>query len=792
MVIPLLDRKLLRQIRRSWMQSLAVSAVVMCGAASYILIASAHRNLLLTRDTYYAQNRFADFEMLLERAPTTAIAKLETIPGVRDIRARIVEDVTVDLPGVEESRVGRIISMPDHDEDVLNDIVVLEGRYFEPGAEDEVIVSRRFAQANSLDLGDRIQIVAGDKKHSLRVVGFALSPEYVYMIRSLHEMIPSPERFGILWVPEDFAETVFDMREACNNFIGTVDEPRELERILEEAENVLSGHGVYAKMKRDDQISHRFLSDEITGLGVSAKVVPSIFLGVAALILMVILNRLVRQERTAIGLLKACGYGTEAVFLHYVKYALFLCMAGCAAGFLVGQWLSTALVRVYIEFFEFPILRARVYPDVLARSMGIAALAILIGAAYGAIRAARLPPAESMRPEPPRFGRQLPFESVPKVWRRLSFTWKMILRNMVRSPFRAALMALGVAISTALLILCFFSNDAMDYLMRFQFEEVQREDMKVNFAKEFGKKTLYEVQRIEGIRRVEPLLEYPFEFRAEWRKKNLGIIGITPDAELRRLLDTQGQPVEVTPSGLLVSERLAGELGLTVGSPVHLRPLMGRINKERVVPVSRIVRQYFGISAYMHIDALSRLLDEPFAMNAAVFRVLEGYQREVNATLKDVGGVASVEIKTDTRQNLENTLAKSNRIQNIVMVFFAGVIAFAVIYTITTVALAERERELASLRVLGFTVAEVGRILYNENFSLAGVGILLGIPLGVGLTKLLVTAYDTDLYRFPFHIDPDSYVKAVLLSLAFVILSNLAVRRRIAKLDLVEVLKSPE
>ncbi|MCC6696114.1 MAG: FtsX-like permease family protein [Candidatus Hydrogenedentes bacterium] len=787
-----LDKKLLRTLWWSRGQSLAVAAVVLCGTACYIAIASAHSNLELTRSTYYAHYRFADFEIMLERAPLTSVFRLESLPGVRQVRGRIVEDVNVDLEGADEPRIGRIVSMPNRQEHVINDICLLEGRYFSEGNPNEVILSKRFAEANRLVLGDRIEASIDNKKHSLRIVGIALSPEYVYMIRSVQELVPNSERFGILWVPQEFAETALDMKEACNNIVGSVEDPEQLDAILERAEDMLKPYGVFAKVKGEDQISNRFISDEIKGLEVMAKIIPALFQGIAALVLLVLLNRMVRKERTEIGLLKAYGYSSLAVAFHYVKYALALSIAGSLAGFAVGQWLANGMIRMYVEFYDFPLLRSRVYFDILARSMAIGIGFSLLGALFAALRAMRIRPAESMRPEAPRYAHRTLLERVPALWRRLSFTWKMIGRNMSRNAFRSSLNAFGVMISSGILIMGFFSLDAMDYMLEFQFEVAQREDVKVSFQIERGKDALYEAARFDHVRYAEPLLQYPFEVRSEWRKKDVVVIGVPRGARLQRLINAKQEPVDVGATGLTLSDRLARDLGVGVGDTLTLKPLMGRITKERTLVVSQIVEQYLGSSAYMDFDALSRLLDEPFAANAVLLRVERGMERDLSRHLKDVPGVAAVEIKADSLKGLQDTIEMSAQISNTMNIVFAAVIAFAVIYNITAVSLAERQRELASLRVLGFTTQEVGRILYHENFALCIVGLILGIPFGAGICRLLVNAYDNELYRLPFHLDTGTFVTATVLSFFFVVLANLAVRRQIRKLDMVEVLKERE
>jgi putative ABC transport system permease protein len=790
--VTVLHRKLLRTLRGQWGQSLAVVAVVLCGIASYIAVYSAYLNLQLTRDTYYRQYRFADFEIQLERAPETAALKLEEIPGVRKVRGRIVRDVSVDVPNVDEARVGRLISMPIPRRPVINDIVLRAGRYFEPGAQNEVILSERFAQENDLQVGDTIGISIEQKKYSLNIIGLGLSPEYVYVIRNVQELIPSPDRFGILWVPEDFAESTLAMQGAHNNLVGLADDPQQLDAIFDQVEKLLKPYGVYAKTRQYDQLSNRFISDEIRNLGVLATITPTLFLAIAALIILVLLNRMVRMERTQIGLMRAYGYSRIAVGIHYITYGLLLAVSGCMGGFVLGQWLARGMILIYVQFYQFPLLESRIYPEILLRSIGITLVFATLGALAAAIQAARIHPAESMRPEAPRSAHNVWLERFPALWRRLGFSRKMIVRNISRNSFRAGLNVFGVAISTGLLIMGFFTIDSMDFAMAFQFEDVQREDVKVNFQLERGRGALHDMARLAHVRRAEPMLEYPFEIRSAWREKDILVVGLEESGELQQVLSFSGERADLSGGGITLTTRLARLLDVRPGDHVLLKPLMGRVEGEHRVPVDQVVEQFIGMSAYMNLHTLSRMLDEPFAMTAALLRIEEGADAEVNRALKDIAGVASVGFRQDAYGSLRETLAMSMNITNFTILIFAGIIAFSIIYNITMVALAERQRELASLRVLGLSETEVGRILYDENMVLSIVGVALGIPLGIAISKWLVKAFDSDLFRLPFHIEGRTYAGAVLLTLFYVLLANLAVRRKIRQLDLVEVLKQRE
>ncbi len=785
-------KKLFRAMFYAWPQSLGVIAVVMCGIAAYICVYSAYLNLSLTRDTYYTQNRFADFEIMVERAPETVIFKLENLPGVRQVRKRIVEEVNVDIDGVDEPRIGRLISMPSRHTPVINDVVMLQGRYFDTGEQQVAILSEHFARANGLEVGGRFQISVDNKKYSLRIVGIGASPEYVYMIPNVQALVPSPERFGILWVPEEFAETALDLKSACNNIIGLVDDPEQLDVILDEADKLLDPYGVFAKTKRENQLSNRFISDEIKGLGVSARIIPTLFLGIAALILLILLNRMVRTERTQIGLMKAFGYSNWSVGFHYIEYGLILAVTGCLAGFLLGQWMAGGMIKIYVQFYQFPILESRVYLDVLTRSMGITLVFATLGALTAAIQAAQIQPAESMRAEAPSRVARIWLEYLPFIWRRISFTWKMILRNISRNRFRSSVNCFGVAISLSLLLMGFFMSDSVQFGMDFQFQDVQREDVKVSFQKEQGRDVLYEASRFPNVRRAEGLLEYPFEIRVGWKKKDIVVVGIEKDAEMQRVMNFDLDVFPLGDGGLVLAESLADDLSVGPGDMVTLEPLMGRIDQIYEVPVRAVAQQFLGTAAYMDHGALSRMLNEPYAITSALLRIDSGSRDVLNKRLKDIGGVAAVSFKADAYQSMMDTMGQSMNITNSILLAFAGVIAFSIIYNITAVSLSERQRELASLRVLGLSIPEVGRIMYMENILMGALGVVIGLPMGMGICALLVEAYSNDMFRLPFHIARRTYIFSILLTMSFVLLANLAARRKIRRLDLVEVLKERE
>jgi len=787
-----LDRKLLRDMQRAKGQAIAVTMVILCGVASFFTMLSAHRGLTLTRDVYYRDYRLADFWVPMERAPIRALHKVAAVPGVARVEGRIVKDVNLDVPGQSDPAIGRVISLPGRRGHALNDVHIVSGRYFSSGAMNEVIVGDQFARAHGLSPGDRIWATMNDRKQPLRIVGTGLSPEYVYMIRDAREMLPNLERFTVLWVKRDFAEMALGMQEAVNEIVGFFEPGANRDLVLDRIENLLEPYGALSSIRRKDQLSNHYLSGEISGLGVSARIIPAIFLGIAALVLLLMLGRIVQRDRTQIGVLKAYGYSNTAIGAHYVKFALAVSVTGALLGTGCGHWMAGAMMRMYVSFFQFPLLRHRFYPDILVMSLLISVAAGGAGAVWAVVRVVRINPAEAMRPAAPRAGHRLLLERIGVVWSNVGFIGKIILRNIFRCKVRAALTVLGVSCSLAIIMVGYFTGDSMDYLVEYQFARMQRQDARVAFHAERGRNALYDARRFPWVRVAEPQLDYPFTLKSSWRKKDVLVTGVMPEGRLLHLETVDGGRINVGEGGLVVSETIAEDLHLRPGDVVVMKPLLGRIKRESRVRVRAVVQQYLGTGAYMNIGALSHILNEPFALNAVLLTVGDGRESDLNRYLKDVPGVAAVETKAETQKHFEDTMAKSNAISNMFLSIFAGVIACAIIYNSTVISLSERRRELASLRVLGFRLAEVRRILFGENTLLAAVGVLLGLPLGTWLCRLLVRAYDTDIYRLPFYMSRRTYVTAVVSIAVFVMLANLAVWRRVGRLDMVEVLKARE
>ncbi|MFN8577474.1 MAG: FtsX-like permease family protein [Candidatus Sericytochromatia bacterium] len=769
-----LDKKLLRELWKIKGQVLAVSIVIACGVAVYIAFFSAFLNLNLTRDSYYKEYRFHDFSITLEKAPINSIFKIQNINGIKEASGRISKDVSINIKEQDELKSGRIISLPDKN-NIIDNIYLMSGRKINHSELNECITDDKFFIANNLKLNEFISVTSNGKKQNLKIVGTVKSPEYVYSIRNASEIIPNPEKFGVIWVNKKWAEGTFNLNGFYNELIAEINESENIDTIIDSTEKQLEPYGIYSKIKRKDQLSNWMLTSELEQLAVTSKVTPSIFLFVASIILIIVISRMVKKEKTYIGLLKAYGYSNLEVSLHYIKYSFIIGIIGGLLGGVLGQYLSYGLMGLYSKFYSFPELIYKFYPSLFFIGIIISISSCLFSSLFAISSVIEITPVDAMKENTSIVVVKTPFEKIEFIWEHISFIDKIIIRNIWRYPLRSAFTALGVMLSTAILFLGYFQSDAVKFLMEHQFNKVQKEDLKISFYTERDKRAYYESLRFPYVRKVEEMLIYPFEVKNKWYKKQMVIYGLKENSKLYNLINNDGQYINVPEYGIYLSEMVAKQLHVKKGDKITLIPLMGnQAKKEKYVTISGIVQQYLGVGMYMNIDTLSRLLGNSKIINTLLLKLEDQKDlSKLNKYLKKIPIISSVEVKKDSVENFNKNTADSMKSSNFILSLFAGVIAISVIYNSTVINITEREKEIASLQVLGFNESEVGKIVFSENIILSFIGMFLGLPLGYYMCKSMTTAYDTEYFRIPFIINNSTYILCASFISFFVIITNL-------------------
>lgn len=784
-----LDRKLIRDVRRMWAQSLAIAAVMAVGVMIMVMAFGTQRSLLETRATFYERARFADVWASAARAPKSLMPQIAAIEGVARSEARIVQVAILDVPGMADPAMGQIISVPQSGSPTMNVPVLREGRLPEAGREGEVALAEAFANAHGFGPGDRLSVTINGQKRDVTVTGVALSPEFIYTIGP-GSIMPDDLRFGIMWMAEDVLAAAFNLSGAFNSVTLGVTRGTDLAPVQDALDALLKPYGGTGSYGRDQQTSNAFLKGELDQLDVMARVIPPIFLVVSAFLVNMVLGRLIQLEREQIGLLKALGYGTGEVAWHYIKLAMGIGALGVVMGWLTGLWASRAMAGVYVEYFHFPYLVWMQRPSVYAIGAAAGILSAVAGALLAVRRVTTLSPAVAMSPPAPtRFRRGL-FDRLISALRPRQPTM-MILRAIGRWPLRAAMTSFGIALSAGIIVAGLFMFDSFDELMDVAFVQANRQDAIVEFAIARPESVLEDVANMPGVLRAEGAWAMPARLTHTHHERTIAIEAVRPENDLTRVFDGDARADVRPEQGIVLAKRLAAHLDVSVGDVLEVEFLQAG-DQIYHIPVTGTVAQFFGLSAYMDMEQLAKTLGRAPQVTSANLLVDEAREDALYTAIKAAPAISGITLMSTVRESFDATIAESAGITVTIYSFLAALIAIGVVYNAARIQLSERARELASLRILGFTRGEVSYILLGELFILTLIAIPLGLWMGYGMAAGMVTSFESDLYAMPLIVTETTYLRAAGIVAAASFASALLVRRRIDRMDLVSVMKTRE
>ena len=782
-----LDRKLFRDFRRLWAQAAAIALVAAAGVMTLLLGVGTYSALSETRLAYYEHYGFADVFASATRAPFDVLDRILTIPGVARADARIQQGAILDIPHFSEPVSGLILSIPDTGEALLNRLFMVAGRLPDAGRSGEIAVSQAFADAQGFQPGDTLSAIMGDVKRRLTITAIVLSPEFVYSVGP-SDIIPDDKRFGILWMRYSDAAAAYDLSGAFNSISVQLSKKANTAMVIDALDEVLEPFGGRGAYERSEQVSHAFLDSELTQLEAMSYVLPPIFLGVAAFLVNMTLARLVALEREQIGLFKALGYRSATIAWHYVKLSLLIATAGTLLGWLLGAWAARGMAELYAEFYKFPFL---LFKDQYG-AYAISGLAAIVAAILGSIQAVRstigLSAAVAMAPPAPAVYKQFFLDRLG-LTRHLPQGLTMAIRNLARRPTRATLTILGISLSTGLLIGGLFIWDSIEVMIDATFFRADRQQASLVFARPIPPSGMEEVRRLPGVISAEPYRSVAVTLSNGLYEKRTGLIGKPADADLSRVIDRDLNPVTLPQSGIVLSDMMARLLNARVGDLIDVEILDGRKKTIRL-PVSATIQQFIGLGAYMDISALNRVLGESALANGAHLNFDVTQTDALFQAVKTMPAIAGMSLQRKSLEMFRQTIGENIGISQGVYIGLAVIIVFGVVYNSMRIQLSERARELASLRVLGFTKMEVSVILLTELAMLTILAIPLGWAFGFGMALAMVQGFESELFRFPLLIEPSTYAYAGLVVLAATIASAYVVQRRVANLDLISVLKT--
>jgi putative ABC transport system permease protein len=785
-----LNRKLLRDLRALWSQALTIALVVASGIGGFITSLSAVESLALARDGFYADAHFADLFASLKRAPDALAAQLAAQPGVAEVQTTVEQMVRVEIPGLPDPIIGQLIGIDARRPHSLNRVTLAGGRALaRDGAQRsdgslEVLVSEGFALKRGLKPGSTLSALVNGRQRTLVVVGTALSPEFVFA--GLWGM-PDLRGFGIFWMDREALAAAYDMNGAFNRIAIRLAPGASEEGVIAALSRSLEPWGGRQIVGRADQTSHAMLDNEIKEQRVLGTVLPAIFLGVAAFLLNVVVSRLVATQREQIAALKALGYTNRAIAAHYLALVMAVVALGALLGLVLGKQLGTLLTGLYGEFFRFPRFGHHFEPWLVVTALGLTVLTAVGGTLNAILATVRLTPAEAMRPPAPGHYRRTLLERLGLT--RVNTTLRMILRQMERRPWRTLLSVTGVAAALAIVVLGNFFRDAIDTIVDNQFTRAMRFDVAVWTFEPLPERGRLELLRLPGVKEAESSRFALVNLVHGHRRERVQIRAYTTGTDLYRAVDIHDRIQPPPDDGVILTDRLARKLGLRLGDVVQAEVLEGR-PRTLALRVHGLIPEMMGLNVYMRREALNRALGEGDIANGFELALEPGAEQGLLDATRRMPKVAGAFSKNSMLRNMEEVSARNIRIMSTVLTAFAAVIAVGVVYNNARIALAERTWELASLRVLGFTRAEVSAVLLGEMALSIALALPLGMLLGWGLVHVLAGAMASDQFQFPVVVQPRTYAWAALCIVAAAAASALVVRRRIDQLDMVAALKT--
>ncbi len=782
----MLDRKLLRDIRALRGQVVTIALLIGAGVAVLVMSVSSFLSLRAAQQAFYAESRFAEVHAEVKRAPRTLLARIAEVPGVARAEGRVTGEARVDWPGAEVPVAGRVLSLPASGEQpVLNRLRLLAGQLPDPARHDEAVIHAAFAEAWRVRPGDEIALILNGRRERFRIAGIAHSPEFVFTSRP-GSPLPDDRGFVVVWANEEAVARAFDMQGAFDQVALALAPGASEPAVIAELDRLLRPWGGRGAYGRRDQPSHRFLEDELAEQRTLAVTVPLVFFGIAAFLLNVVLGRMVEAQREQVAALKALGYPSLPIAMHYARFVAVICLLGSALGVAAGAWMGAGMLGNYRPFFRFPEL-PYLLPAWLPLLAAAASFAVaLLGVLAALRRILRLPAAEGLRPpRPAAYGGRAP----GLFGRRLGARARLPLRGLLGRPLRTLLTVLGIALAPPMVVLGLFWWDAMDSMVELQFDRIERGDAFVALTDPRPARAVREMARLPGVLAAEGQRIVPVRLRAGQRSRLLALTGLPDGAELRVPRDADLRPVPIPQDGLALSRRLAGLLGVREGDVLEVEVLEGA-RRVHDMPVAALVEDIIGFTALMEIGALNRLMREDDLVSHVALRVDPLAAAALWQLLAERPRVAATSVKAVWLRVFDEVIAGLVLTSAVTLTGFGVIIAVGVVYNSARVALQERGWEMASLRVLGFTRQEVSRLLLAE----LALAVLVAVPLGLLLAQwfvgLILGARDNESFDVPPAISAATFATAAFVVLAAALASAVAVRRRIDRLDLVAALKA--
>jgi len=770
--------KLLRDIRHSAGQYVAITVVIMIGVACYVGMMSVSGSVRQNIDDFYATQKLADFWVTVPSADDTTVDQIRDLPGVAAADGRI------SLTGTSGTHTFTVHAIsPDP---TVNIPAMDAGRL--PQAGDECAIDRGYAAANHLGIGSTLNVTVGRTAYSLDVTGVFNSPEYLYLAKDVTSQ-PDHLTYGALFVSTSLFPAVAD-----NQIVVKAQPGADLAQLRSQIAQIAlpTGNGII--LDRTQLLSWTMLDQDITQYGQIGAVFPVLFFVVAAAIIFISMSKNVETQRNQIGNMKALGISGKLITFHFLSYTLLTCLVGCVLGIVAGLFgVMPGIQMIFTAYYTMPAMHPTgfapniVVATLLAFAFGIAATL------FSVRRPLKEAPAAAMRPKPPRTTRPILLERTA-LWAHLTYGSKLVWRNLFLNKGRALLSSIGIIGCVGLLLASFSFLDSIGNVLGPRFDTMNQYDVAVTLASPVPAGTAFPLPDA-NIASAAPQGSLPASFSADGQVVSTNLTALDAGSTAIALFDGRGVRLGFPADGVIVPQLFAQKYGLVIGDSVTLTvaPIGGE-PAPVTVRVAGIGVQYLEQDIYTSFDYLAAL-GVTMPVQTYLLTTTDGTSPSTVASLTTTLGQNKAVSQAITKTDLANAWSSEMGILNSmvwIMIAASAVLALTVVYNISAINIFERRRDIATLKVLGYHRGEVNRLVFRENLIITGFGAVIGIPVGVGMLWLIIRAVVSNTMMVPLVVSPLSVLYAIALGFAFTMAANQLLRSKIRRIDMVESLKSVE
>lgn len=778
-------RNVLRNAVKNKTAYLGAVCIIALGILIYVAMTDTLHNLQDKVDIYYEECQFADVFATVGAMPASELAQLEAIPGVETAFGRLSGDARLLLDG--QNNIVTLHLLAYSADDILNKISLSDQK--NQIDSDMIYLGSKMLTAYHFPIGQELPLLINGDIHHFTLGGQANAPEYIYAMPPNGAQTPDGEIYDIACIDLAQLESLLNRDGQVTELGFLLQEGYGFDDIKAQLESQLSPYGLSSLTAQKDQSSTYMLRSEFSQLSTMGTVLPAIFLAISIFMLYIVLKKIIDQDRSLIGTLKAFGFTDLAIIAAYLKQGAVIGLLGAVLGSLLAIPFGQFMFDMYIDYFNLPYPYYDNYVSTRLFGIVLACAASLLATYWGICDILSITPAEAMRPAVPQQTAELP---LPQILRQtLNTRQKMGLRTIWRHKSRSVIIALAIAFPFALCSVLFSFDSVVDQMFYDQFNEIQLYDLKVSLSSYTPYETAVSAAtRLDYVYDVEAIAEFPLLLHHDNLSQFTTLTVLPAQSSLYKIKDIHDVFYTPQPDGLIINSKTASDLHVQAGDTVeltssYLSPVPLKL------PILTVIEETLGTSCYLSQEGLMLQFGIAPTANAIIFNIYPSQIEPLKTILQDSRYVTAVTDSDRILKNYQELMQSMIAMVNMfsLMAVLTGII---LIYNISLISIRERRLELGTLSILGTQLKELSEMILFEQLINFVLGILLGIPLVIVFKQVMEKLVASDTYTIALQIPTNAYAKSFIICLALMIAAFAAIMKNISRIEPADILKERE